>query len=66
MRMKGEILAVETTGDQLRIKVQAVGAADAEWRRMNVITFECPDLDAYRKALHVGRQLVIDIRAVSR
>lgn len=64
MRMRGDILSVETTGDKLRIKMQAAGAADANWREMNVVTFECPDLPAYRKALHVGRILVIDIRAV--
>lgn len=64
MRMRGEILAVETIGDRLRVKMQAVGAADAAWRPMNVVTFECPDLPAQRKALHVGRQLIVDIRAV--
>lgn len=64
MRMKGEILAVETTGDKLRVKMQASGAADAYWRSMNVVTFECPDLPVYAKALHVGRLLIVDIRAV--
>ena len=64
MRMKGEILAVETNGEKLFVKLQAVGAADASWRDMNVITFECPDIAAFRKSLHVGRHLVVDIRAV--
>jgi hypothetical protein len=61
MRMRGEVLEVKTKGDKLEVKVQASGDADAFWRDKNVITFECPDLPAQRKALHIGRKVRIDI-----
>lgn len=61
MRMRGEVLEVKTLGDQLEVRLQTIGAADAGWRRMNVVMFQCADLPVYRKALHVGRSVRVDI-----
>jgi hypothetical protein len=63
MRIRGHVLEVKTTGDKLEVKLQGEALADAAWRPMNVVTFQCADLPAHQKAFHVGRKLSITIEA---
>ena len=62
MKLRGHVLEAKTTGDKLEVKMQAVGEADASWRGMNVITFQCADLSAACRAFYVGRDVSVEIK----
>jgi len=62
MKFRAEILAVETAGLTLRVKTQASGIRDANWRDMEVFTFSVPATDAQCAAFHVGRMLDIEVK----
>lgn len=62
MRFRVEILAVETTGDTLKITGQAdelAASADLPWKHF---VFEVSDTPPHRRAYHVGRSLNVSIK----
>lgn len=61
MKLRCEVLAVETFGDRLKITTQGRRPNDAEWRPYLKIVFELHDSPKTRKAMHVGRMVRIDI-----
>ena len=63
MKLKCHILEVKTDGERLEIKAQGCGDADARWRPMNVITFQCADITSARRAFYVGRHISVEIKA---
>ncbi len=63
MKIRGHVLEVKTLGDKLEVKMQGIGDTDAEWRSMNVITFQCADLPLASRAFYVGRNVTVEIKA---
>jgi hypothetical protein len=63
MKIRGHILEVKTTGDKLEVRMQGVGEADADWRPLNVVTFQCADLPSAQRAFYVGRNVTVEIKA---
>ena len=64
MKIRGHVLEVKTLGDKLEVKMQGAGDADADWRSLNVITFQCADLPSSQRAFYVGRDVTVVIKAV--
>lgn len=64
MKIDAEVLAAETIGDGLRLKLQGSAQSDAEWRPMLAMSIEVPDQPRNRKAYHVGRRVSIKINAL--
>lgn len=63
MRIRAEVLSMETTGDCLRMRLQGRGEADAEWRPYLQLTLEIPDQLRNRRAYYVGRIITIKVDA---
>ncbi len=63
MKIKGHVLEVKTVGDKLEVKMQGAGVGEADWRPMNVVTFQCADLPSHQRAFFVGRNLTVEIKA---
>jgi hypothetical protein len=63
VKIRGHILEAKTVGDKLEVKMQGAGESDADWRALNVITFQCADLPSAQRAFYVGRNLTIEIKA---
>jgi len=61
MKVRAEILGVESHGDKLQVKVQGRQDRDAEWRPYLSFTFEVHDSQKARKAMHVGRMVRLQI-----
>jgi hypothetical protein len=62
MKMRAEVIAVETTGEKITVTMQAVSDGDADWRPMNVITLQCADKETNRKSFHLGRIFSLIVR----
>jgi len=63
VKIRGHVLEVKSLGDKLEIKMQGSGDADAMWRSLNLITFQCADLPAARRSFHIGREVTVEIKA---
>lgn len=63
MKIRGHILEVKTIGDKLEVKLQGAGEADAGWRGLNVVTFQCADVPSAQRAFYVGRTVTVEIKA---
>ena len=63
MKIRGHVLEVKTIGDKLEVKMQGVGDADADWRPLNVVTFQCADVPSAQRAFFVGRRVTVEIKA---
>lgn len=61
MKIKCEVLAVATNGDELAITAQGDCKGSARWRRMSSIKIEVPDTKPSRQAFHVGRMFDITL-----
>ena len=64
MRIKAEVLAAETTGDTLKIKVQGKEMRAACWRPMLGFVLELPDKPKHRRAFHIGRKVRITVETL--
>jgi hypothetical protein len=62
MKLKGEVLKVETTGDFLEIELQTEVIGQAFWRPMGDLKFAIPDMEVNRKTFHVGRKVIFDVK----
>jgi len=63
MKIRCEVLSVETTGDGLRVKWQGRGVRDAKWRPWSLGSFEIARTEVTLRAYHVGRVFVMDVVA---
>lgn len=63
MKLECEVLAVETTGDQLIVRLQGARKKGATWRRKGVHSVAIDDSPRSQKAFHVGRKVSIVIKA---
>ena len=61
MKIRAEILAVETSGEQITIKLQGKNNSAAEWRPFGSYSFQVPATDANCRAYHVGRIVKLQI-----
>ncbi len=62
MKIRGEILEVQSIGDQLALLIQGTEDGAAEWRSMSTIRLRGADNNARRRrGLYVGRKVVITI-----
>lgn len=66
MRIRHNILSVETTGDRLRIKAQGRHERASNWRPWETIEFTIPDIGANRRAFRVGRDIEVTIEPKGR
>jgi hypothetical protein len=57
------VTSVVDLGDKLRVGMQGVGDADADWRPMNVVSFECASTLAAQRTFYVGRSVTVEIGA---
>ena len=64
MKIIGEVLAAETIGDHLRVRLQgkAIGAAD--WAPLGVISVDVPPNAKNQKAFYVGRHVKVTVAPV--
>lgn len=61
MKLRCEILAVESRGLNLGVKVQGKQANGADWRDINAFTIEIPSHERTAKAFYVGRIITIEV-----
>ncbi|MEQ1580890.1 MAG: hypothetical protein ABL964_09885 [Steroidobacteraceae bacterium] len=64
MKIKAEVIAVETSGDALDVSLQGKAEADAEWRPMLRFNVQVPESIKNRRAFYVGRDVRISIEPV--
>ena len=55
MKIKGEVLAVETTGDQLRMRMQTSVESQGQYYPMGVSSVEVPANAKNGRTYYVGR-----------
>ena len=55
MKITGEVIAVETTGDHLRVTMQTNAEADAEWFPMGRATISVQANNKNGRTYYVGR-----------
>ena len=60
MKMKGEVIGVETQGDTLRVDIQAKGVSDACWRPLSKMSLVVASNEKQQKAFYVGRRINLD------
>ncbi len=61
MKIKGEVIAVETMGESLRIDIQGKATSDAEWRPYSKMTFSVACIDKNARAFWIGRRVKVEI-----
>jgi hypothetical protein len=62
VKMQCEILGIETTGLNLRLKLQGRQKNCAEWREWCSMTIEIPATEKTKPAFYLGRRVIVDIR----
>lgn len=62
MKLKCEILSVETRGDTIAISLQGKSPTDADWRPLSPQTIIVTQTEKMAKALYVGRRVEIEVR----
>lgn len=62
MKIRCEIIAIETHGDSTRIDLQGMPATAAAWRPLGRHTMDLPSNSKNNKALHIGRIVEITIK----
>ena len=62
MIVRCEVLAVETTGDKLRIYMQGVADGEAEWLPMGAMQVDVADIERNKKSFWVGRKVDVEIK----
>lgn len=63
MKIKAEVLAVETIGDALRLQLQGKATTDARWRPYLRISLQVPETKTNRRAFYVGRKVLVTVTA---
>lgn len=61
MKLRAEVLGVQTNGTELIVTTQFNEIAAAEWRDMQPLVLRISDIPRHRKAFHVGRALRITV-----
>ena len=64
MKVRAEILSVETHGEKLCVKLQGRQDRDAEWRPYLSLSIEVHDSPRARKAMYLGRVLRLNIETL--
>jgi hypothetical protein len=55
MKIRAEIISLDTNGETMQVKLQGSASTDAEWRPGLRLSIELPDKGSIRKAYHLGR-----------
>ncbi len=63
MKIDCEVIAVETQGDTLRVTLQGMPPAAAEWRGRERQMIIIPTSQRAERTFHVGRRVMLDIAA---
>lgn len=64
MKILGEVLAVETIGDHLRVRLQGKAIGAAAWQPLGVISVDVPPSTKNQKSFYVGRQVKVTLAPV--
>lgn len=62
MKLRCEVIGVETTGDGLRLTLQGKPNGAAEWRNLERQEFVIPATQHAKRAFYVGRMVAISMR----
>lgn len=62
MKLECEVIAVETCGDSLRVKLQGKPPTAAEWRGVERQEILIPTTDAAQRTFHIGRKVTITVK----
>lgn len=62
MKMECEVLEVSGGGLNLNLKLQGRQTNAAEWREWCVMALQIPATEKAKKAFHVGRRVIIELR----
>jgi hypothetical protein len=62
MKIRAEVIAVETHGDTLHVSLQGKGRGDAQWRPMGRHSIMVPATPANGRHYHVGRIVHLEAR----
>jgi hypothetical protein len=63
MKIAAEVIAAETVGDDLRLRLRGHAETDAAWRPWLRLTIHIPDQQRNRRAFYVGRKVTITVDA---
>lgn len=64
MKLRGEIIGLETTGDQIVVRINANEVQAAEWRSGTPVEIRLSDTARHRDALRIGRAIELELRYV--
>ncbi len=63
MKIKAEVLSVETIGDALSLLLQGKATTDADWRPHLRLRLQVPETKTNRRAFYVGRKVSVTVSA---
>lgn len=63
MKIEGEVLAVETTGECYRVRCQGTSPGNADWRPWQSFSFEVPATTRNGQTFYIGRKVQIIVKA---
>jgi hypothetical protein len=61
MKLKCEVIAAESNGTTLKLRLQGSRPQSADWRPMGVHTIDLEDTPRNCRAFHLGRSVTITI-----
>lgn len=61
MKIKANIIKVESMGDLLLVRAQGSRQGAARWQSMGVVEFTFASTQAQQAAFHVGRDIVVTV-----
>lgn len=62
MKIDCEVIAVATTGDGLRVKMQGQTANAADWRPLEVQEIIVPATKTSERAFYIGRKVTVLVK----
>ena len=61
MRLTGEVIGADTTGENIILSLQLIEDRAAEWRAPQTARVSVPHNDKTARAYHIGRRVIVHI-----
>jgi hypothetical protein len=61
VKITGEVIAVESNGEMLSVRLQGTAASDPAWLPMGVFTFQLQSTKRNERAYYIGRKVEIGL-----
>jgi hypothetical protein len=62
MKIKAEVIAVESNGEKIKVRVQGIASSDPAWLSMSAHSFELYANQKNQRSYWIGRKVEIEIK----